>query len=788
MKIKLMILLMALAIMPVSLTAQNLTGKVTDASGEPLIGASVYWAGTTVGGSTDMEGNYIIYRVKGHDRLVAAYLGFTNDTLQVADGVERLDFQLEADGVAVEDVVIEGTQSGNYVKRDGILKNEMISFAGLCKMACCNLAESFENSASVTVGYSDAISGARQIKMLGLAGTYTQILDENRPIMRGLSAPYGLSYTPGMWLNSIQVSKGVASVAAGHEAITGQINLEHRKPTDEERLFVNFYLDDELRPELNLSSAIPLTEDKRLSTIILFHGSADTDVREMDNNHDLFRDQPETNLLSLSNRWLYQTEAGTQIRWGFKLLQENRLGGMMEYEKEDRSLMARDWDWAETGKPMPAYGSHIRNREAGAYFKLGMPVGKAVWSEEEQEEMRSNLIAVVDFDHYNEEAYFGLNDYYGQENIASINAAYQHYFTYRSSLILGLQAFHSSINESLLNFTPWIDTNPYLINTYELDREEQEVGLYGEYTYAIKDKFSVILGVRGDYNAFYDRYLFTPRGHIRWNITPLLALRLSAGLGYRSTNVFTDNIGILTTGRKIVFQDGNYTSKEWYDEFDRMEEALTMGGSLTQTFSLAGYENATLSFDFFRTEFDNSVVVDQEWDPTLINIYNTDGKSYTNTYQVDFSWTPVERLDIFATYRYTDNKMTIRRPDGTTAQVDRPLVNDFKTLLNIQYATRFRRWVFDVTAQYNGSARIPSQTGVLADATYSPNYPMFFAQVTRKVGKFDLYVGCENIADYRQEVPILNAENPYSAAFNSMNVWGPLMGRKFYFGLRFNMY
>lgn len=788
MKIKLMILLMALAITPVSLTAQNLSGKVTDASGEPLIGASVYWAGTTVGGSTDTEGNYIIYRVKGHDRLVAAYLGFTNDTLQVADGVERLDFQLEADGVAVEDVVIEGTQSGNYVKRDGILKNEMISFAGLCKMACCNLAESFENSASVTVGYSDAISGARQIKMLGLAGTYTQILDENRPIMRGLSAPYGLSYTPGMWLNSIQVSKGVASVAAGHEAITGQINLEHRKPTDEERLFVNFYLDDELRPELNLSSAIPLTEDKRLSTIILFHGSADTDVREMDHNHDLFRDQPETNLLSLSNRWLYQTTGGTQIRWGFKLLQENRLGGMMDYEKEDRSLMARDWDWAETGKPMPAYGSHIRNREAGAYLKLGMPVGKAVWSEEEQEEMRSNLIAVVDFDHYNEEAYFGLNDYYGQENIATINAAYQHYFTYRSSLILGLQAFHSSINESLLNFTPWIDTNPYLVNTYELDREEQEVGLYGEYTYAIKDKFSVILGVRGDYNAFYDRYLFTPRGHIRWNITPLLALRLSAGLGYRSTNVFTDNIGILTTGRKIVFQDGNYTSKEWFDEFDRMEEALTMGGSLTQTFSLAGYENATLSFDFFRTEFDNSVVVDQEWDPTLINIYNTDGKSYTNTYQVDFSWTPVERLDIFATYRYTDSKMTIRRPDGTTAQVDRPLVNDFKTLLNIQYATRFRRWVFDVTAQYNGSARIPSQTGVLADATYSPCYPMFFAQVTRKVGKFDLYVGCENIADYRQEVPILNAENPYSAAFNSMNVWGPLMGRKFYFGLRFNLY
>ena len=770
-----------------ALSAQNLTGKVTDKHGEPLVGASVYWAGTTVGGSTDPEGNYIIYRVKGHQQLVAGYLGYRNDTLLVADGVERLDFSLEADGLEVEDVVIEGTQSGNYVKRDGILKNEMISFAGLCKMACCNLAESFENSASVTVGYSDAISGARQIKMLGLAGTYTQILDENRPIMRGLSAPYGLSYTPGMWLNSIQVSKGVASVTAGHEAVTGQINLEHRKPTDEERLFVNFYLDDELRPELNLSSAIPVTKDKRLSTIVLFHGSADTDLREMDHNHDLFRDQPETNLLSLSNRWLYQADNGVQMRWGFKLLQENRLGGMMEYEDEDRSLMAQGWDWAETGKKMPAYGSHLRNREAGAYFKMGIPVGKAVWSEEEQDEMRSNVIAVVDYDHYDEEAYFGLNSYGGNENWLSFNAAYQYYFTYRSSLILGLQGYHSSINEQLLNYTPWINSNPYLVNAFDLDRVEQEVGLYGEYTYAIRDKFSLVVGLRGDYNAFYDRLFYTPRGHLRWNITPLLALRLSAGLGYRSTNVLTDNIGILATGRRIVFNDGNYTPN-WFREFDRMEKALTMGGSLTQTFSLLGYENATLSFDYFRTEFDNAVVVDQEWDPSLINIYTTDGKSYTDTYQVDFSWTPVDRLDIFATYRYTESEMTIRRPDGTTAQVERPLVSAYKTLLNIQYATRFRRWVFDVTAQYNGACRLPSQTGNLNDDSYSPSYPMFYAQVTRKVGKFDLYLGCENIADYRQEVPILGAENPYSTTFNSMNIWGPLMGRKFYFGLRFNLY
>lgn len=771
-----------------SLRAQDVRGTVRDADSRPLVGASVYWAGTTIGASTDASGVFSIHRVKGYDRLVASYLGFVNDTLRVESAAEQADFALKNDGVKVEEVVVEGNLSGNYVKRDGLVKNEMISFAGLCKMACCNLAESFENSASVTVGYSDAISGARQIKMLGLAGTYTQILDENRPIMRGLSAPYGLSYTPGMWLNSIQVSKGVASVTAGHEAITGQINLEHRKPTDDERLFVNLYLDDELRPEANISTAFPVTKDKKLSSIILLHGSMDTDVRKMDHNDDGFRDLPKADQINVANKWLYAADNGTQIRWGWKFVQENRLGGMLDFKntKAMRDAMLDDWNWKADGKPMPLYGSKIRNRGANGYFKIGMPVGPSVYDPELKDEMRSNLAFVADFDHFNESAYFGLNDYLGNENSLSLNLMYNHYFTCRSSLIVGAQAHMQYYRESLLNRTPWLTNLPEQSRSYDFDRNEQEAGLYAEYTYAIKDKFSIVAGVRGDYNAYYDKFFVTPRGHLKWNITPSTTLRASAGLGYRSTNVITDNIGILATGRQIVF-DGGRTGFD-FDAFNRLEKALTLGGSLTQTFGLVNSDDATLSFDYFRTQFYNAVIADQEWNPEYINIYNSDGRSFTDTYQIDFSWTPVERFDIFATFRYTNSEMTIERPDGTEARVERPLVSQYKTLLNLQYATKFRRWVFDVTAQLNGPSRIPTQTGDLSDSKYSPRYPVFFAQVSRKVGKFDLYAGCENIADYRQHDPILHADNPYSAGFNSMNVWGPLMGRKFYIGLRLNLY
>ena len=762
------------------LRAQELRGEVRDAEGRPLAGASVYWAGTTVGTSADGGGAFRLHRVKGRELLVASFLGYVNDTLRVDAAAQQAAFGLRAEGVELEGVVVEAAQSGNFVKRDGIVKGEMISFAGLCKMACCNLAESFENSASVTVGYSDAISGARQIKMLGLAGTYTQILDENRPVMRGLSAPYGLSYTPGMWLNSIQVSKGVASVTAGHDAITGQINLEHRKPTDEERLFVNLYLDDELRPEANISTAFPVSRDGKLSSVLLLHGSADTDVRKMDHNGDGFRDLPRTAQFNVANKWLYAADNGMQIRWGWKYVEESRLGGMLDYRntRSMREAMAREWDWERTGGTMPLYGSHIRNRNANGYFKLGMPVGASVYDADAQDEKRSNLALVADFDHFDEEAYFGLNDYAGRQNSVSVQAMYNHYFTYRSSLNVGVQSRLDYIRESLLNRTPWIDGRTRA--DYDWDRNEEEVGAYAEYTYAVRDRFSVVAGLRGDYNAFYDRFFLTPRGHVKWNITPSTTLRASAGLGYRSTNVLTDNIGMLATGRAIVVPE--------FGDLDRLEQALTVGGSLTQTFGLVEPGDATLSFDYFRTQFFHAVVVDQEYDPETIRVYGSSGPSWTDTYQIDFSWSPVERLDLFATFRYTDSEMTIRRSDGRPVQVERPLVSRYKTLLNIQYATKFRRWVFDATAQLNGPARIPTQTGDLADSRHSPRYPMFYAQVSRKVGRFDIYVGCENIADYRQEDPILNWENPYDYRFNSMNVWGPLMGRKFYAGLRFNLY
>ncbi len=735
----------------------QVTGVVRGSDGEVLTGASVWWAETSVGTVAMLDGDFSIHRVKGYDKLVAGFVGMQNDTLQVASGVNKVEFSLRTN--QLESVVVEGALNANFIRQNSIAKEEVISFAGLCKMACCNLAESFENSASVTVGFSDAISGARQIQMLGLAGTYTQMLDENRPIMMGISAPYGLSYTPGMWLNSIQVSKGVASVTAGHEAITGQINLEHRKPTDSERLFLNLYFNSELKPEANVSTALPVSRNGKLSTVLLVHASADNEILEVDANKDGFRDHPLSRQLSVANRWSYLADNGVQLRWGVKVLDDNRLGGSVDYDEDRREYMEAD----------NLYGSKIENQNVNGYFKLGVPLGRSVYDPKSGEELRSNVAFIVDYDYFTKDAYFGLNDYQGTDRRVSATAMYNHYLSPRSSFNLGLSGHISDVDEVLINSN---------YNTYDLSRSEDEVGIYGEYTFKLNEKFSLIAGIRGDYNSYYDKSYLTPRGQLKWSITPQTTLRMSAGSGYRTANIVTDNIGIMATGREIVIENN----------IDRMERAITLGGSLTQQFSILKNNDASISVDYFRTQFSNRLIADYEWDGETIHLYNTDEPSSTDSYQVDLTWSPLAGFDIFATFRYTDSKITLTRPDGSLYTTEQALISRYKTLLNLQYATNMRKWVFDATAQLNGPCRIPTQTGAITQEEFSPVYPIFFAQVSRRIKAWEIYAGVENIGNYIQEGAILNADQPFSTEFNSAAVWGPLMGRKFYIGLRFNLY
>ena len=381
---------------------------------------------------------------------------------------------------------VVGKQEGNFLSKITPVKTEVITSAGLSKMACCNLAESFENSASVTVGYSDAITGARQIRLLGLSGIYTQMLDENRPVMRGIAAPFGLSYIPGQWLESIQIAKGPSSVVNGLEAITGQINLEHRKPTAEQPLFLNLFLSNTLRTEANVASSLQL--NNKLSTVMLGHFS--TDPKGHDGNHDGFKDEPVSMQFNLANRWLYIADNGMQIRFGFKALSDDRVAGMNEFEK-GMDITSNLW------------GSEIKNTGLNTFLKVGIPLNAS---------NSKNIATVVDYSWYRLNSFFGLNKFDAIQNSAFVNVIFQNEINENHKLILGLSGQMDNLDETLTrrDFTFSADKLNDVSVLYP-GREERSVGAYGEYTYTKGDKVSVVTGIRLDRNNIYG-WLFCSKG------------------------------------------------------------------------------------------------------------------------------------------------------------------------------------------------------------------------------------------------------------------------------------
>lgn len=624
---------------------------------------------------------------------------------------------------------------GNYVSRLKDMKTEVITAAGLCKMACCNLAESFENSASVTVGYSDAVTGARQIRLLGLSGTYTQMLDENRPVMRGLASPFGLSYIPGQWLNSIQIAKGAPSVINGAESITGQINMEHRKPTDEIPLFVNAAFMSDLKADLNLASSLQLGDEGKWSTTLLGHVSGN--FKDMDMNRDGFLDDPRQFQLNFANRWLYYDPDGTQVRFGVKLLRDSRSGG-------------------NAGTFDGAWKSGIINQAVNAFLKIGIPLN---------EENDRNIALVSDFSDYSMKGDFGNSCYYGRQISGFANLLYQdqgseiHHFTF------GLSATYDRFDETLLR----------AVKSQSLHVSDQisnllDLGFFGEYTFKPDENLSVIAGLRGDWFSAGNKFRITPRLTVKYSPSEQIVLRANAGRGLRHSNPVSDNIGVMSTGKAL---NGDILSHP-------LEDAWIAGGNATWYLPVGDGKSTYLSLDYFRTQFTNQMIVDYADAGARIDFYESQENAYTNTFQADFSTEPIKRFTVTATFRYTDAKATY----NGRGLVERPMTSRYKAVLNLQYATNLNKWIFDFTASLNGPCRLYGFMG----GGLSPVYPLLYAQVTHRMKGWDIYFGGENLTNFTQRNPIINASDPWSDKFDASCIWGPLTGIKLYAGIRITMW
>ena len=677
---------------------------------------------------------------------------------------------------SLDAAVYVSRQSGNYLSKGKEIRTEVISAAGLCKMACCNLAESFENSASVTVGYSDAVTGARQIRLLGLSGVYTQMLDETRPVMRGLSAPFGLSYVPGQWLESIQIAKGSSSVINGVECLTGQINMEHRKPTDEKPLFINAALMSDQKMDFNIASSIQM--GYKWSTVLLGHVSGNIGEPH-DMNGDMFLDDPRMLQFNVANRWLYMADNGIQVRFGVRALQDSRLGGSYGRDDDGNHIYynKNTYSITSTDNMKDPWGSDILNRSVNGYVKVGVPLN---------EENTQNIALIADYSFQDMDSYFGSTKYLANQHSVFTNLLYQNVINDSHQFTLGLNGTFDRYNEDFAR-TIWMlgpvsDTKSGLTDL-------ANAGVFGEYTYRSGDKFTAIAGLRGDW--FLEQgFKVSPRVTLKYMPVDEVVIRANGGRGLRYSTPLIDNIGVFSTGKQFV---GSYNDHI-------LEDAWTFGGNLTYYLPIGASSNSYVSLDYFKTQFDQQMVVDYEMGSNMISFYALNGnRSFTDNFQLDFSVDPIERFNITTTFRYT-NAMIDLAGQGL---VEKPMTSRFKGVLNLQYATNLNRWIFDFTASLNGSCRVYNFMENLQDADgnllykngRTPVYPMLYAQVTRRFKGWDVYMGAENLTNFTQKNPVLGTKqegtsfvNPRVSSFDASCIWGPLMGLKAHIGFRFTLW
>lgn len=705
---------------------------------KPLAGASVVWLGTNMGTTTDENGVFAIKPVG--ERLAISYSGFRSDTISAVP-MRELRIML-ASGSQLKEVKVSSTTRTPFINPLDAYRIQTITQKELFKAACCNLSESFETNPSVDVSYNDAVTGSKQIQLLGLAGIYTQLTVENLPGPRGLATALGLNSIPGTWIESIQLSKGTGSVANGFESIAGQINVELKKPATSERLYANAYINDFGKTDLNLNLSQKL--GKKWATEILLHDDF-LKNRTLDFNKDGFRDLPTGNLFTLANKWGFDNSKGLMSQFGFRILTDDKTGGQLNFNEAKDKFTTNN------------YGLGISTRRYEASGKLGY-----VFPEKKYKSIGLQLST---FDH-KQNSYFGLTNYDAHQQNVYSNLIYQSIIaTTEHKFRTGLSFLYDKYNEN------------FKVSNYK--RTETVPGAFFEYTYSPSDKVDVIAGIREDHNSLYG-WFTTPRLNARYQPFKNTVVRASIGRGQRTANIFAENNSVFVSSRMVEIlassASGAYGLKP--------EVAWNKGITVDQKFQLFN-RSASMGIDFYRNDFTNQVIVDLE-NPRLVRFYNLAGSSYSNSFQAELSLMPLQKFDVKLAYRLFDVKTTY---GGELLQ--KPLISKDRAFLNLGYD--LNGWKFDYTLTYSGRKRLPSTEAnppAFQRGAYSPSFTMMNAQVSKSVGKknpVELYMGGENLTNYIQEDAIIAADQPFSNFFDASLIWGSVTGRMLYAGIRYRI-
>ena len=692
----------------------------------PVFGAKLKLLQARTGTITSDGGTFELILPKNlPDTLVISAFGYYSDTilLDKKDRFISLEINLFSDKLLPE-ILVEIRRETHAISRLKTLHVEEINSGELRKAACCNLSESFETNASVDVNITDAVSGAKKIQMMGLDGVYTQIQLENIPYLRGLESSFGLNSLPGTWIESIQITKGTGNVVNGYESMAGLVNLELKKPAEMEKFFANAYLNAFGRAEINVNAGQILS--KRWSTGTFAHASGM--FGDMDNNNDGFRDVPKGTNFAIMNRWAYQ---------GKKMEAQFGVNGYLDQKNGGQTGFSRS---VQDGK----YGVQLDSKHLDLFAKTGFFLRKPY-----------NSIGVVyNLKYQTMDAKFGNRNFRGVEKRGYVNAIFDGIIgTTDHKIKLGMSAVYIDMQQQQDTMTD--------------NRIEIVPGMFGEYTYTGM-RLTSVLGGRLDYHNLFGLQ-FSPRLHSKYTLTEKTDVRFTAGKGWRVPNFMVDNISLLAS------------SKTWVRPVELLPEiSWNFGGSIVQEFKLFK-QKANLTLDYYHTLFQNQLIVDRDQDPQAIQFKNLNGKSYSNSFQAELSFSVVKNLNMRLAYKFLDVKSEYAGKMQQQVMIPRQ-----RGFFNVAYITRNKRWEYDATLSVFGESRLPG-IAPTDGVEYSKVYPMVNAQITHVIKKWDLYIGGENLTNFKQKNAVIDAENPFGSKFDATRIWGPVMGINIYAGVRYSI-
>ena len=700
----------------------------------PIGGSSIYWQGTKSGTISNDNGDFEIQKIESTNNLVISYIGFKTQIIQIENDqfynvVLVYDNENELDDVTV-------TKRRNAVQRSYILPQNVvrISEQELLNAACCNLSESFETNPAIDVNHSDAITGTKQINMLGLKSPYILITEENVPMVRGASQTYGLGFTPGPWIESIQVTKGMGSVVNGFESIVGQINTELKKPLTDIPLLLNLFNSNNGRFELNTQVKSAVSE--KISTSFFAHYNKRD--QSNDKNSDGFLDKPLQSQINLINRWQYT----------------NAVKGLVSFFNirvlDDLKKIGQIGSQDDTSK----WGGRIKTNRFDTSFKLGY-VNPNIPYQTIGFQLAYNI--------HDQDSYYGKNIYDINQKSLFSN------FLYNSIITNTKNKIKVGINYSF-------DTYDEFVFESEINRTDKSFASFFEYSYDNMNNLNLVLGLRYDVHNNMGSF-FTPRIHLRYILNDNLSIKGSYGKGRKIANVFAENQHIFFTNR--VIQNKSFSN---YLYGVNPELATNYGFSIDQKISFLGGQG-NLIFDYYSTKFKNKVVIDFEKFGKF-NFYNSIfGESNSNSSQLEFKFSR-NNWNLTAAYKTYDVNNFYQ--DGLKEKPLQP-----KNIIFFNYGIESNRvgqkfWKFNFTYNRLGKQRLMQNIRdkeIYVEPHYSIN-----SQITRVFSdKFEVYLGGENINNFKQDNPIIMASDPYSKDFDASIIHGSIFGSTYYMGLRFKI-